>query len=783
MFLGFRTRRIKILRITFAVNVVFFFFCLPDQLFDAPLSMVVLDRNDQLLGATIAADGQWRFDQSDSVPYRFKAAIIEFEDRHFEDHIGVHLPSMVRAMRQNIAEQRIVSGGSTISMQVVRLSRNNPSRSILEKITEIIRALRLESTYSKEEILMMYATYAPMGGNVVGLEAASWRYFGRDPHSLSWAEAATLAVLPNAPSLIFPGKNQQRLIEKRNRLLKRLYDKNIIDEVTYTLSIEESVPGKPRPLPQLATHLLEDIRRSADLKRVITTIDFQTQERAIEIVERYHREYEKNLVHNAAALIIEVETGSILSYVGNTKGTDPANGHFVDITNAPRSSGSILKPFLYAAMLHEGQLSPKELVFDTPVNFGGFSPQNFDKSFRGAISADVALARSLNIPAVNMLRKHGIAPFHQRLKKLGFGQLSEASNHYGLSLVLGGGEVTLKELAGAYRYMAKTLIDFQTYNGQYTQEADVTVHPISRNQPTGSLTDHPPIFSAGAIYETFNALESVVRPQSETGWEFLSSARRIAWKTGTSYGFRDAWAVGATPEYIVAVWIGNGDGVGRPGVIGTQAAAPLLFELFDILPETRWFNKPYDDYSESVMCRESGMRASRWCAAVDSIEIPTTCLKSETCGFHKQTFVDRERLHRVDRTCYDEPQETVFFELPNLAAWYYKNHHPEYQQVPPWLDGCEETDSQSNIDILRPLQNSKIRITRDLNGDQQPLVLEAVLRASDGTLHWHIDDVYIGNTHHLHRLQYPIQPGKHTLVVLDEDGNQTIHHFEVLGDR
>ena len=771
------------MRLTLAVGIVFFFFCLPDQLFDAPLSMVVLDRNDQLLGATIAADGQWRFDQSDSVPYRFKAAIIEFEDRHFEDHFGVHLPSMVRAMQQNIAEKRIVSGGSTISMQVVRLSRNNPSRSIYEKTTEMIRALRLESTYSKDEILMMYATYAPMGGNVVGIEAASWRYFGRDPHSLSWAEAATLAVLPNAPSLIFPGKNQERLIEKRNRLLKRLFENNTIDEVTYALSIEEPVPGKPRRLPQLAPHLLEDIRRSADLKRVITTIDLQTQERAIEIVERYHQEYEKNLVHNAAALIIDVETGNILSYIGNTQGTDPANGHFVDITNAPRSSGSILKPFLYAAMLHDGQLAPKELVFDTPVNFGGFSPQNFDKSFRGAISADVALARSLNIPAVNMLRKHGIAPFHQRLKKLGFGQLNEASNHYGLSLVLGGGEVTLKELAGAYRYMAKTLIDFQTYNGQYTQEADVTVHPISRHQPAGSLTDHPPIFSAGAIYETFNALESVVRPQSETGWEFLSSARRIAWKTGTSYGFRDAWAVGATPDYIVAVWIGNGDGVGRPGVIGTQAAAPLLFELFDILPETRWFNKPYDDYSESVVCRESGMRASRWCTAVDSIEIPTTCLKSETCGFHKQTFVDRERLHRVDRTCYDAPQEAVFFELPNLAAWYYKNHHPEYQQVPPWLDGCVETDTQSNIDILRPLQNSKIRITRDLNGDQQPLVLEAVLRSSDGTLHWHIDDIYIGNTHHLHRLQYPIQPGKHTLVVLDEDGNQTIHHFEVLGDQ
>lgn len=783
MYLGFRKRRSQLLRFSLLVGVVFYFFCLPDSLFDAPLSMVVLDKNDQLLGATIAADGQWRFDQSDSVPYRFKAAIVEFEDRHFEDHLGVHLPSMVRAMRQNIAEKRIVSGGSTISMQVVRLSRNNPSRSVFEKITEMIRALRLESCYTKDEIMMMYATYAPMGGNVVGIEAASWRYFGRDPHALSWAEAATLAVLPNAPSLIFPGKNQERLIEKRNRLLKRLYDNNTIDEVTYMLSIEEPVPGKPRSLPQLAPHLLEDIRRSADSKRVNTTLDIQLQERAIETVERYHREYEKNLVHNAAALIIDVESGNILSYIGNTKGTDPANGHFVDITNAPRSSGSILKPFLYASMLHEGQLSPQELVFDTPVNFGGFSPQNFDKGFRGAISADVALARSLNIPAVNMLRKHGIAPFHQRLKQLGFRQLNESSNHYGLSLVLGGGEVTLKELAGAYRYLAKTLNDYQRHNGQYQQDIAIAVQSIEKPTPSTTLTNQPPVFSAGAVYETFNALETVVRPQSETGWEFLSSTRRIAWKTGTSYGFRDAWAVGATPDYIVAVWIGNGDGVGRPGIIGTQAAAPLLFELFDLLPETRWFAKPYDDYSESITCRESGMRASRWCSETDSTQIPTSCLKSETCGFHKQVFVDKEHEHRVNRNCYEDPQEAIYFELPNLAAWYYKNQHPEYRQLPPWLAGCLESEVDENINIVRPLHGSRLRVTRDLNGQLQPLIMEAVLRSNSGVLHWHIDDTYIGHSQHIHRMQHPIEPGKHTLVVLDEDGNQCIHNFEVLGEQ
>lgn len=744
--------------------------------------MVVLDRNDQLLGATISDDGQWRFEQSDSVPYRFKAAIIEFEDRHFEDHWGVHLPSMVRAMKQNIAEKRIVSGGSTISMQVIRLSRSNPSRSVFEKLTEMIRALRLESTYSKDEILAMYATYAPMGGNVVGIEAASWRYFGRDPHALSWAEAATLAVLPNAPSLIFPGKNQERLIEKRNRLLKRLFDNQTIDEVTYALSIEEPVPGKPRRLPQLTPHLLEDLRRTSESKRIVTTVDHQIQERAVEIIERYHQQYAQNLVHNAAALIVEVESGNIVAYVGNTQGTDASNGHFVDITNAPRSSGSILKPLLYAGMLHDGQLAPKELVFDTPVNFGGFAPQNFDKSFRGAVSADVALARSLNVPAVNMLRKHGTAPFHQRLKQIGFRHFNKSSNHYGLSMVLGGGEVTLKEIAGAYRYLAKTLNDFQEYNGSYDQTLMPDIHAQTKITTAPNLTDQPPIYSAGSIFETFNALESVVRPQSETGWEFLSSSRRIAWKTGTSYGFRDAWAIGATPDYIVAVWIGNADGVGRPGVIGTQAAAPLLFELFDILPETRWFNKPYDDYSKSLMCSSSGMRASRWCSEVDTLDIPTSCLQTLACPYHKQIFVDHTKQNRVDRSCYNHPQEAIYFELPNLVAWYYKNHHPEYQKMPPWLEGCANTDNRRTIDILRPLENSKVRITRDLNGELQPLVFEAVLQDSEGKLHWHIDGEYIGNTHHLHRLQFPVNIGIHTLVVLDEEGNQAIQHFEVLGD-
>jgi penicillin-binding protein 1C len=393
---------------------------LPEQLFVTPYSTVVEDDEGDLLAAIIADDGQWRFPADTYVPVRFMACITEFEDAFFFFHHGVDATALVKAAVRNIREGRIVSGGSTITMQVIRLSRMAKPRTFREKIKEMIMALRLELSHSKSEILTMYAAHAPFGGNVVGLEAAAWRYYGIEPEQLSWGQAATLAVLPNAPSLIYPGKNDTLLLNKRNRLLKKLFDKNYFSRDVYELAIAEPLPGKPYPLPSDGVHILNRVLGDKMKgQRVRTTIRKDVQQFVQSMVNKHAGVLSGNKVYNAAALVIEVESGNIIAYVGNSTDSREHN-NLVDMINSERSPGSTLKPLLYCAMLNEGVLLPRTIVPDVPMILQGFNPQNYNRSYEGAVPADGALARSLNVPAVHMLKQYGIEKFNFFLKKAGF---------------------------------------------------------------------------------------------------------------------------------------------------------------------------------------------------------------------------------------------------------------------------------------------------------------------------------------------------------------------------
>jgi len=367
---------------------VAYYLVLPQPLFDRPYSTVLESRDGQLLSASIASDGQWRFPADNDVPDRFVKALLAFEDKRFFYHPGVDPFSIARALLQNVREGRIVSGGSTISMQVIRLSRGSPPRTIFEKALEMVLATRLELSYSKKEILALYAAHAPFGGNVVGLEAACWRYFGRSPDNLSWAEAATLAVLPNSPSLIHPGRNRDALRRKRDNLLHRLYLEGAIDSLAWALGTAEPVPTVPRSLPRYARHLLGRIQKKGGRQqRTTSTIDFALQRRVEEKVQQHHRRLRANQINNAAVLVLDVETGNVLAYAGNVYGNGN-HGEEVDIVAAPRSTGSVLKPILYAAALNEGQLLPKSLLPDIPVRLNGFAPENFSREYDGAVPAD-----------------------------------------------------------------------------------------------------------------------------------------------------------------------------------------------------------------------------------------------------------------------------------------------------------------------------------------------------------------------------------------------------------
>ncbi len=331
------------------ISAIGFWLIFPDPLFDDPLSTVVYDREGDLLGARIAMDGQWRFPNTDSLPVKYRQALVLYEDRYFHHHPGVNVVSLIRALSQNIKNGKVVSGGSTLTMQVMRMSRKNRERNLWQKLIETILAIRYELTATKEEILLSYASNAPFGGNVVGLEAASWRYFGTNPFNLSWAESALLAVLPNAPSLIHPGKNRNLLKIKRDRLLVKLYERGILDRLTCTLAQEEPLPERPMPLPNKASHVTDHFLTNHPGYRTHTTLNAELQSRTVELAGIHARRLKQNQVHNLACLIVEVETGHTMAYVGNSPEIDgEMHENYVDVVKGSRSTGSILKPLLFA---------------------------------------------------------------------------------------------------------------------------------------------------------------------------------------------------------------------------------------------------------------------------------------------------------------------------------------------------------------------------------------------------------------------------------------------------
>ncbi len=766
-------KRHKIKSAILAVLLIAYYFCLPKQLFKDPTATVITSGNKELLGAQIAKDGQWRFPQNDSVPEKFKTCIVQFEDEYFYKHPGFNPISIFKALRDNLKSGAVKRGGSTITQQVIRLSRKGQSRTYFEKLKEIILATRLEFRESKSRILSYYSSHAPFGGNVVGLDAASWRYFNRNADQLSWAESATLAVLPNAPSLIYPGKNQSRLLKKRDRLLKKLLESTIIDSLTYQLSIAERLPQKPYPLPQIAPHLLQKVSKNNYGKRIKTTIDTKLQQRVSYIVKSHYNQLSQNKIYNAAVLVLDVKTRKVLAYVGNTP-TDKAHQKDVDIIDKPRSTGSILKPFLYAAMLDAGDLLPNTLVADVPTQFGSYNPENYNKTYDGAVPASRALSRSLNVPAVRMLQEFGLDRFHHYLKALQLKDLKYSANHYGLSLILGGAESNLWDLCKSYAALSSTLNHFSENSSTYfSNEFCEPTFLASDKIDFGTKTSDKTLFDAASVYLTYESLKEVNRPESDESWEFFDGSKQVAWKTGTSFGFRDAWAIGTTKDYVVGVWVGNADGEGRPGLVGVQTAAPILFDVFDLLPNSDWFSKPFDEMQEIDICKQSGHRASPNCDTVEQKFIQVSGLKTKPCPYHVLIHVDRNESFRVNASCEDLSSIThkPWFVLPPLMAYYYKTKNPFYKSLPKFRSDCLGAENVS-MEFIYPKENNTIFLPKDFDGNTNDLVLRIAHSKPESTLFWYIDNTFIGSTKDIHDMATVPKQGDHTITVVDEFGNE-----------
>lgn len=707
-----RAKRKNLALAAVAILLLGYIFCLPRNLFKGvSYSTVVESAEGDLLGARIAADGQWRFPPCDTVPERFATALIQFEDRHFRYHPGVNPVSLLRAARDNFRNGRIVSGGSTITMQVIRLSRQK-ERTLWQKLIESVLATRLELRYSKRKILSLYASHAPFGGNVVGLEAASWRYFGRPASELSWGESATLAVLPNAPATLHPGRGREELLKKRNRLLHRLLEHGDISPETYEAACEEPLPAEPLPLPSLASHYVE---RCPKGERTRTGISLPLQMAVEAVVNRRSDELAQEGIADMAAVVIDNASGAIAAYVGNSSQERQRPGRQVDIAASPRSTGSILKPFLYEAALQEGTILPRTLLADVPVNLSGFAPQNFDRQFYGAVPADEALARSLNVPSVFLLRQYGIPKFWSVLRDAGLSTITQTPEHYGLSLILGGAEARLDEVTAAY---------------------------------SAFVRGEAPFSDALARWYTFESLKEVNRPD-QLDWRLIGSVRKAAWKTGTSYGFRDAWAVGMTPAYTIGVWAGNAEGQGVPGLVGARAAGPVMFDILNLLPfSDAWFVEP-DAGVWADVCKDSGHLAGPGCPAV-SMLLPERGLESDPCPYHGSGE----------------------FVLPPAMEWFYRQSHPEYT-------GARKTSAGAAIQFIYPQNGAVLVLPRQLSGVVEGIVFRVAHHRPDATLWWHMDNGYIGETTLRHEMLLAPAPGHHVLTVVDQDGSVASVSFTI----
>lgn len=739
----------------------FFFTAVLPLRFEENYSFTVYDRNGRLLGAAVSDDMQWRFPKAESLTASYKKALLSYEDKNFYLHFGVDPAAVLRALKLNVKKKKTVSGASTITMQTARLLCKNAGRSFFQKVKESVYALILELRYSKNDILRLYASHAPFGGNVVGIEAASWRYFSRSPVNLTWAEESVLAVLPNQPSLVHPGKSAGKLKAKRDVLLKRLYSYGIIDRQVYSLALREPVPEKPANLPALAPHYLNFLKKkmhgaNTD-KKNITTLDFNLQKAASAAAEAHSAKLAESFVHNAAVIILDTQSGEVLAYVGNT-GLNRSNGRnaHVDMIQARRSSGSLLKPFLYAGLLDAGLILPSSLMTDIPTRIGSYIPENNNKTYAGAVPADEALVKSLNIPFVRALRGYTIPAFLNLLKSCGFTTFDRTAEEYGLPLILGGGEITLYEAADAYRKMFLNA--------------------------AGNAEDGSYPLSVPSCYLALEALTKTNRPEEESVWQFFASAKKIAWKTGTSFGWRDAWSIGITGGYVVGVWAGNSDGEGRPEIKSTTAAVPIMFEIFNLLPKSEWLSVPEAEFERIKVCAHSGFPASQNCAEVTDGVKPLYAPPCKVCPYCRTVTLTQDGKYRaLAGDIKGLPRMENMFVLPPAAEYFYAKKHPSYKPLPAWLP---ESGSGSKLDfeIIFPEDGAHIFIPTLLDGSAGAFTVKAAHKNPSAVLYWDADGKYLGKTKTIHQLDIRMGYGTHVLTLTDQKGMQEKRRFTILSE-
>jgi penicillin-binding protein 1C len=747
----------------------------PDPYQVRPAGRQVLARDGTLLRGFLSPDQKWRWRISlaDINPHLI-TAVIEHEDRRFYHHPGVDPLAILRAAWANLKAGRILTGGSTITMQLARLVEPG-RRSLSYKLFQAFRALQYEWRYSKNEILEMYLNLTPYGGNIEGVAAASRIYFDKPAAELSLAEACLLAVLPESPVNRHPIRRPDAAERARNRLLDHLTERGIVDEITAQRSRGQALPQRTFALPFRAPHFCEwAIERHPSPVNLYTTLDATLQAQAENLLASHMRQLAPAGIHQGAALILDYERSELLAMVGSASYFDSLYAGQVNGTLAHRSPGSTLKPFVYALAFERGLATPATLLEDVPVRIGSYAPENYDGDFVGAISAGRALQTSRNIPAV--LLAAGLAQdggmdggLYGWLIQAGVASLARPADHYGLGLVLGGCEVTLWELAELYGLLAR----------QGLQRPTRLL--LTPDRPILGSTR---LLSQEAAWLTLHELVDVERPELHRLWRAGTNAVPIPWKTGTSYRHRDAWSVGIAGDHVVGVWIGNFDGTSSPHLIGLQTAAPLLFDLIDLLPHDRpgtWRQRP-GGLQEIEVCALSGAPRSPNCPETRTALVIPGISPAAACEWHRRIMIDTETGHEVCTRCRTEGrwESCVVTWWPPRLATFWAAQNTSARELPPHNPLCPLYGSREAPTIVSPQARMEYHLRPGVPLEDQKIALIAAVSQGSQDVYWFLDGDLICRGRPGRTVFWQPTPGEHRLSVKDDAGRVTTTAFSVV---
>lgn len=732
---------------------------LPEHALRRPSSTLVFDRKGQLLQAFISSDDMWRIQTPlTEVSPHLQKSLLAFEDRWFYWHFGVNPLAMARASLQNVFSRRVVSGGSTITMQISRMMEPKP-RTFSAKAVEILRAFQLEQRYSKRQLLEFYYNMAPYGGNIEGVAAAAWLYFGKEPSQLSLGEAALLTALPNSPTANRPDANPERARAARDRVLARLRRRNIIAEQAYREALAEEVPTARQRLPRKAPHLCRDLWLAGrEESRIYSTVDSRIQSVAEDLLRLHLRRWSAANITNGAVVVLDNRTHEVLALVGSVDFNDRRHAGQVNGARAPRSPGSALKPFIYALAMEQGLISPAHYVEDVPRDFSGYAPENYDRTYSGIVTARAALERSLNLPAITLEHALGEKNLYDLMRRAGVDSLRGRDN-YGLSMAIGGCEITLLEISALYSMLA--------CGGEYTR-------PWTNQQQPQSAGVR--LLDEGTAYLITDVLTGVQRPDLPACWEF-TSLPRVAWKTGTSYGHRDAWSIGYNPWVTVGVWVGNFSGEGARDLVGAEVAGPILFELMNNICRGRqipWFRRP-SSVDVREVCSLSGQEPGPHCPTlIQEMFLPDRS-PQETCRFHQAVEIDEKTGYRLPpRYAGDRPSVTkVFTKWPARVGSWIESLGTPIERLPPLLPQWQGLTPGAPPIIRSPSQDCQYRLREGIPPEYQKICLEASAGTDVQKLYWFIDGRLLGAVKPGERLFYIPEVGKHRVVCQDELGRSS----------